>query len=393
MTWPKVKLGDVCDIVENINSKRVSPNETFSYIDIAAVNRETKQIETSSTLRYVDAPSRARQSVKANDVLVSTVRPNFNAVAKVPSELDSAVASTGFTVLRAKQSLCESWLFHWVKAPSFVDDMTDKAAGASYPAVSDRIVKDSEIPLPPIAEQKRLAAILDRADELRRARRQSLRVLDELAQSLFLELFGDPVDNSKNWEMRAIDSLCVLVRGSSPRPKADPRYYDGPVPRLMVADLTRDGFRVIPRIDSLTEEGAKLSRPVDAGTIVMAVSGNVGLVSQLAINACIHDGFVGFTKLNTEIVNPIFFMLTLHHLKSTHENRKAGAIFQNLTTTDIKAMKIPLPPLSLQQQFAQQIEELEAIKMRTRASLLELDALFACLQARAFAGELSDGKA
>ncbi len=396
MTWPKVKLGDVCEIVSTINPARAPQNETFSYIDIAAVNRDTKQIEASSTLCYANAPSRARQSVKANDVLVSTVRPNLNAVAKVSSEFDSAVASTGFTVLRAKQqSLCESWLFHWVKTSIFVDDMTDKAAGASYPAVSDRIVKDSKIPLPPLAEQKRLAAILDHADELRRARRQSQRVLDELAQSLFLELFGDLTQFKKTPFNDLVSSNKIsLVRSAK---EVGPHL---PVPYIRMNAITRNGELDLTTVfkTSASEQEIK-NYSLEKGDFLFNTRNSRELVGKTALfdsaGTYVFNNNILRTRFKESAI-PTFVAAVFKTQQIQHELEKRKSGTTNVFAVyykDLATIQIPLPPLSLQQQFAEQIEELEAIKRHVRESSTRLDALFASLQARAFAGELSGAKA
>jgi len=115
--------------------------------------------------------------------------------------------------------------------------------------------------------------ILDEAEALRRLRAQADERLKALSISLFLEMFGNPLSGSSQWQTQRVSDICDLVRGSSPRPKGDPRYFGGPVPRLMIEDITRDGWWVTPRVDSLTFEGARLSRPVKAGTVVMAVRG------------------------------------------------------------------------------------------------------------------------
>jgi type I restriction enzyme S subunit len=120
----------------------------------------------------------------------------------------------------------------------------------------------------------------------------------------------------------------------------------------------------------------------------MAVSGNIGLVSRLAIDACVHDGFVAFTQLDESQCEPGFLLALLHYSKALHEKHKAGAIFINLTTTDIKAMQLPLPPITLQREFARRVRAVEKLKTVQRVSLAELDALFATLQHRAFRGEL-----
>lgn len=267
-------------------------------------------------------------------------------------------------------------------------DFSSVITGVAQPQITGQSLARFQIPLPPLAEQKRIASILDAADTLRTKRREALAQLDALLQSTFLTLFGDPVANPMGWKTIFVDDVCNLVRGSSPRPQGDARYFGGNVPRLMVADITRDGFKVTPNIDSLTEEGAKRSRPVPKGTVVMAVSGNVGLVATVQVPCCVHDGFVAFLELDRKIFDSTYFMFQFHFLKATHENRKAGAIFQNITTTDIKRMLIALPPLSLQQKFAAIVESVERQKSAQRAHLAELDALFAALQHRAFRGEL-----
>jgi Restriction endonuclease S subunits len=120
----------------------------------------------------------------------------------------------------------------------------------------------------------------------------------------------------------------------------------------------------------------------------MAVSGDVGVVSRLAVDACVHDGFVAFCALNESVVSPDFLLMSLHLLKVTHDKHKAGAIFLNLTTGDIKAMRIPIPPITVQKEYVNQASAVYNLGFTYRESLGKLDALFASLQHRAFRGEL-----
>lgn len=386
---PLPAIGDLVAQVSSWTPGRDDPEGEFIYVDLSAVDQDSKTIASPRRLVGRDAPSRARQIIRSGDVLVSTVRPNLNAVGRVPVELNGATASTGFCVLRPRAEMADgAYLFHWVRSPHFVGEMVRRATGASYPAVSDRIVCESRIPLPPLPEQRRIAEILDKADALRAKRRAALAQLDTLAQSIFFDMFGDPVSNRMGWKEHEVEKVCRLVRGSSPRPKGDPQFYGGPVPRLMVSDITRDGFWVTPRIDSLTEAGAKQSRRVPAGTVVMAVSGEVGVVATVQDPCCVHDGFVAFLDLDESVFDSCFFMFQFHSLKMTHERRKAGAIFQNLTTRDVKAMRLPTPSIDLQNRFAAIVESVERQKAVQRTHLVELDTLFASLQSRAFRGEL-----
>jgi type I restriction enzyme S subunit len=154
------------------------------------------------------------------------------------------------------------------------------------------------------------------------------------------------------WVSRRLDEIGTVIRGSSPRPQGDRRYYGGNVPRLMVADVTRDGKFVTPRIDFLTEEGARLSRPCKAGTLTIVCSGTVGIPSILAIDACIHDGFLALIDIN-ETVSQDYVYHQLTTLRDKLERSAThGGIFTNLTTTSIKQFEIAIPSYSEQQKIA-----------------------------------------
>jgi type I restriction enzyme S subunit len=168
--WVWVTLGEVTEPVEQ---RGPSGCEAFRYIDIGAVDNEGKRIVGEKTIPVGDAPSRARQNVRTGDVLVSMTRPNLNAVALVPTLLDGAIASTGFCVLRSSQ-VEPQWLFAVVRSPGFVAAMTGLVQGALYPAVRPSDIKDYRFPLPPLAEQRRIVAKLDKVFSCSHAARAAL---------------------------------------------------------------------------------------------------------------------------------------------------------------------------------------------------------------------------
>lgn len=177
-----------------------------------------------------------------------------------------------------------------------------------------------------------------------------------------------------SWEMVKLGCLSTIVRGSSPRPQGDKRYYGGTVPRLMIEDLTRDGKYVIPQVDSLTEEGAKLSRPMKKGELVITVSGRTGVPAILNVDACIHDGFVGFRELsNTVDIDYLYHYLS--SLTAITSQQAVGAIFKNLTTEQLKNLEIPLPPLSTQQRIAEILDKADTLRRKDQALLKKYDDL------------------
>lgn len=189
-----------------------------------------------------------------------------------------------------------------------------------------------------------------------------------------------------------IDELATVVRGSSPRPQGDPRYYGGKIPRLMVSDLTRDGMYVTPKIDFLTTEGATKSRPMIKGDLILAVSGNPGEPCILNVNACIHDGFVGFRDLD---ISKAYTPYLYHFFKYNKEKSKAqavGAIFKNLNTDQIKGIKIPLPPLSHQQKITNILDAADALRENDKALLAKYDELTQALFLDMFGDPVSNPK-
>lgn len=152
----------------------------------------------------------------------------------------------------------------------------------------------------------------------------------------------------KNWCECLLGDVVNIFRGASPRPKGDPRYYGGSIPRLLIEDLTRDGKYAIPRIDFLTEEGAKKSRLLPKDSLVMSCSGTkVGIIGFLGVDACIHDGFFGFNNfknVNSEYLYQ-YFQLFSDVLQSSATQ---GGVFNNLTTNIMKNMKCCLPPVEEQ---------------------------------------------
>src|SRR3989338_9936179 len=197
--------------------------------------------------------------------------------------------------------------------------------GIAQPHVYPKDIVKIKIPLPffngkpDIKEQERIVQILEKAEKLKERGNNAKDLLNEYLKSVFNEMFIHPIKNTP-WDFEVVDKICNLVRGSSPRPQGDPRYYGGKVPRLMVSDITRDGMYTTPKIDFLTEEGAKLSRPMKKGEVIMAVSGNPGLPTILTVDACIHDGFVGFRDLDKR-VKPEYLYYYLSVYKDLHKSQ------------------------------------------------------------------------
>jgi len=155
--WVSTSLGDIC---ARKVAQEPPTEQPVPYIDISSIDRSTKRIGATKLVTVKDAPTRARQWVCMGDVLVSMTRPNLNAVAQVGSDLDGAVASTGFDVLRPLEVDC-GWVFYRVRTNEFVADVCEDLQGVVYPAIRPHDVRRHRLPLPPIGEQHRIVEAIE----------------------------------------------------------------------------------------------------------------------------------------------------------------------------------------------------------------------------------------
>ncbi len=388
------RVGDLCSEVANWNPATLGSKGTFTYIDIGAVDQESKAIGPISPIPCEQAPSRARQLVKSGDILVSTVRPNLNAVALVPDQLDGATASTGFCVLRPKiEALDSRFLYHWVRSETFIEEMIRLATGASYPAVSDRIVKGSRIPFLSLSEQRRIAAILDKAEELRTKRRAALAKLDRLAQSIFIEMFGDPLSNPKGFPQMKLAQVSQFENGdrSSNYPSGDEVISEGVLflsTKNLVEkklDLAKANYISENKFQSLTRGKAR------NGDLLITLRGTLG-------SCCIFNAPDGRAFINAQmmIIRPttkvtssfLHALLTGSTFKRHLVSIGNGAAVQQLTATQLAELMIMVPPPDLQNEFTQKIGSVERYRGFFEESLVGTEALLTSLQHRAFRGEL-----
>ncbi|HEV7876740.1 restriction endonuclease subunit S [Bradyrhizobium sp.] len=158
--WTSCSIGDITLPVDKIDA-RDAPDRQIHYIDISGIDNERNVIANTKHLRLGDAPSRARQIVKAGDVLFATVRPYLRNIASVPTSLDNEIASTGFSVLRPSEAVDPRLLYYHSISRQFVNALSGAQYGVSYPAVNDDQVKSQEFKLPPIQEQLRISAKIE----------------------------------------------------------------------------------------------------------------------------------------------------------------------------------------------------------------------------------------
>ena len=384
-----VEIGCVVESVKKWNPKREG-HGAFTYVDISSVDQHAKAVSDPSSVDVIKAPSRARQLIAAGDVLVSTVRPNLNAVAYVEPELDGATASTGYCVLRPRPSeLNGRYLFHWVRAVPFIGYLVQRATGASYPAVSDKIVKTAPIPLPPIEEQRWIAAVLDAAEALREKRCQALAKLDSLTQAIFIDMFGDQRKGESGLLRQHVD---LITKGTTPT-SVGFKFTDSGVPFVRVQDLVAGSVAVAGIelfIAEKTNEALRRSilKPDDVLVSIAGTIGRIALVPRDAPTLNCNQA-VALIRAGGDL-EPVYlasWLNTAHAQEQMLGSRVTGTI-SNLSLANIRSLRIPIPTIDLQRRFADAAADTKRLRNSLVAHADSLDTLFASLQQRAFRGEL-----
>jgi type I restriction enzyme S subunit len=243
---------------------------------------------------------------------------------------------------------------------------------------------DVQLPFPPLDEQRRIAAILDQAEELRAKRRAAIALLDQLPQAIFLEMFGDPATNPMGWPIHRLGALVTIRRGGSPRPID--AFLGGTINWIKIGDATGGSDLYIESCrDKIIEEGLKKTVFLKVGSMVFANCGvSLGFARILKIDGCIHDGWLSFEDLSADNIHPIFLLKLINQSTPRLRTMAPDGTQPNLNTGIMKAFELPLPPVELQKRFAASVEAIYRAKAAHQSALTELDALFASLQLRAF---------
>ena len=262
-------------------------------------------------------------------------------------------------------------------------DVTQHLTGSTRPKLTKSGANRIQIPLPPLPEQKRIAAILDAADELRAKRHESIKLLDDLIQSTFLEMFGDPVTNPEGWETKMLFELGNIKTGSTPPSKLD-GMFDGKIPFITPSDLMDTWIKPSRTV---TEIGAIHSRTVERGaTLICCIGATIGKMGKTSTLSAFNQQINSISWYD-EVVDD-FGLEMMKFYKSKIARDGASTTLPILKKSRFEKISVPVPPFKLQQHFATIIKIIENQKARLQAHLKELDTLFASLQQRAFNGEL-----
>lgn len=290
------------------------------------------------------------------------------------------LGADGAKVLIPKLDVDKKFLFH------YLNQVDIESAGYSR---HFKFLKEAYIPLPPIETQKKIAEILQQADTLRQQAQQMQTELDQLAQAIFIDMFGDPVSNPKSYEKRTIGSLTQVMTGSTPSRK-NSKYWDkGCINWVKTGEV--NGERILDSeelisIEAIEETNCK-KFPKDTILVAMYGQGKTrGQVGILGIEAATNQACAAIQPSDSFISDFLF-----HYLKTQYSELRAlgrGGNQENLNLSMVKSYEIIVPSIKEQRSFIEKIKEINLKRLDTTRQISESDALFYSLMQKAFKGEL-----
>lgn len=366
------------------------PDETFELYSIPAF--DVGQPETVIGAKI----GSAKQVVRPSDVLLSRIVPHIRRAWIVGNQNGRRLIASGEWIVFRSERVDSKYLRHFLVHDRFHAEFMRTVAGVGGSLLRARpsYVAQIQIPLPPLAEQRRIAGILDKAEALRAKRRAALAKLDLLPQAIFLELFGDPTTNPKRWSNKTVAELCE-VKGGKRLPKGE-EYSTVPTAfrYIRVTDIKDGAIDESALVYLKPEIQQRIARYiVSTGDVIISIAGSIGLVAPVPPELDGANLTENAAKLVPRHRNAYEAGFLAAFLRTAFAQVQIGAQIGQVTIGKlalfrIEKIKVPLPPIELQCEFARRVAAVEKLKAAQRASLAKLDALFASLQHRAFRGEL-----
>lgn len=378
--WQMVRLGDVCETRHD----RTFP---LSEEKVWLLNLDKIEPQTGKILayEYVKSSELGQSICQFDDsnVLYSKLRPYLN---KVVLPEKSGFATSELIPLSIKNNIEREYLAAFLRSDFFVAHISEKVAGAKMPRVIMQDFYETAIPLPPLEVQRQMAATLDKCTVIIVKHKAMLEKYDLLIKSRFVEMFGDPVANPMGWEMRKMKEITSKIgSGATPRGGRESYVCEGiPLIRSMNVyngHFEYDGLAYITELQARELENVTLKENDVLLNITGASVARCCILPKGILPARVNQ-HVSILRAK-EIVNPLFLC---NLLISDSEQKillrigdSGGATREAITKNDLEEMRIPVPPLPLQKQFAGFVRKTDAAKAKVRESLQKTETLYKAL--------------
>lgn len=302
-------------------------------------------------------------------------------VAGVPLYTNEAIAALP---IRRQDLLDRDYLHYALRSQSFEDGANHAVLGK---LLNKKKLASIQITFPPLVEQRRIVDVLTRAESIVRLRRDAFDKAAALIPALFLQCFGDPAMNPKEWPIEGLAAVGSLDRGKSRhRPRDAKELYGGVHPFIQTGDVANSNGRITDFSTTYSDVGLAQSKLWPKGTLCITIAANIAKTGVLAFDACFPDSVVGF--LPGKRIRTAYVQAWLAFLQPALEANAPQAAQKNINLEILRSLPVPVPPLELQDTFESRCRSVQSIIGQAEAAMKKAEELFHSLLHRAFRGEL-----
>lgn len=389
----KIKIGDFCKTGSGGTPSRSNTaffqNGTIPWVKSGELkNRFVTEVEEYITEEAVKKSS--AKIVSKNSLLLAMYGATVGEVSQL---LFDATTNQAICNILPDPEICDvNYLYRYLQFSKPL--LLNRRVGGGQPNISQGVIKDLEVPLPPLSEQKRISKILDKADELRQKRQQSIEKLDELLQATFIDMFGDPLTNQKNWEIsKLVNEIELIQIGPFGTQLHQEDYVENSIPLINPSHI-RNG-KIFPDNKLTVSEEKYHQLPQYHMKTNDVIVGRRGEMGRCAVVTERENGyFCGtgslFLRMNEKNLNATFlsFILSSNSIKKLLENSSQGVTMANLNKKIVSEIPLIMPNIDLQSKFGEFVDSINLQKQRLKVQSKQQENLFQSLQQRAFNGEL-----
>ena len=373
-----VRLSEVC----TISASKAYIEEEDAWL----LNLDKVESKTGRVLEHEVVPKEKLNGsivqFDTGNVLYSKLRPNLNKV--VLPEKNGYATSEMLPLRPCESKLTKGYLAEYLRSDNFVSWAVGKTAGAKMPRLGTKVLMDKMIPLPPLEEQHKIVSLFSVVNHVISLRQQQLAKLDELVKARFVEMFGDPVSNQKEWKLVPLGKRCKIITGNTPS-RAELENY-GEFIEWIKSDNINTPFMFITKAqECLSKTGFEKCRFVEAGSLLMTcIAGSINCIGNVAVT----DRRVAFNQQINAIVpakDKVVYLYWLMMLSKPVINRTINMALKGiLSKRRLAEMEFPFPPLDLQEKFEGLVEKVNKSRRFIQKSLEQMEILKKALMQKYF---------
>ena len=379
--WEYKKLGEVCTIERGGSPRPITDYITDSedginWIKIGDAQEGSKYITSTKEKIRPEGLKKSRFVHKGDFILSNSMSFGRPYILKV----DGCIHDGWLVIHDDNEIFIKDYLYYILSSPIMHAKFSQLAVGGVVNNLNSSLVRKVTIPLPPKSTQLAIVSELDKINELIRLKKEQLKDYDNLAQSIFYDMFGDPVENEKGWEVKKLGEVCSQITDGTHNSPTNTK--NGDFKYVTAKNIKKEGIVLdnITYVDADTHHSIYSRCNPEYGDILYIKDGattGIATINNLNEEFSLLSS-VALLKLEDKIINYYLkAVLNTPSLYNCIRTNMGGAAITRLTLVKIKAIKIPLPPLPLQHLFAQRIEHIERQKSAVQQSITDLETLLA----------------